>query len=90
MNLERGIAEVPSRLILPIPAHDGATLFKPAYIHDNSLGIKIVSVRPANAALGLPTVPATIMLLDIATAMPLCLMDGTYLTGLRFDLDNIH
>ena len=47
---------------------------------------QLVSVRPGNAALGLPTVPAVVLLFDAATAMPLCIMDGTYLTALRCGL----
>ncbi len=95
--------DVPTRIVLPVSAHSGATLFKPAYVHDSALGVKvrgmpgvffwiisspanqIVSVRPDNAAQGLPTVPALIMLFNIATGMPECIMDGTYLTGLRLE-----
>ena len=44
------------------------------------LGLKVVSVRPANADAGLPTVPATVLLVDEMTGMPSALMDATFLT----------
>lgn len=46
-------------------------------------GSQVVSIRPGNAAKGMPTVPATIMLFDEVTGMPECVMDATYLTALR-------
>ena len=75
---------VPPRIIIPFDDLAGTTLFKPAYVPNHALGIKVVSVRPRNAAKQLATVPGVIMLFDIETAAPLCVMDGTYLTALRF------
>lgn len=43
-------------------------------------------MRPRNAAQQLPTVPAVILLHDDATGLPLCVMEATYLTGLRWVL----
>jgi hypothetical protein len=37
----QGHADVPDRLILPFPALEGSTLFKPASIRDGGLGIKV-------------------------------------------------
>eukprot|EP00164_Ancoracysta_twista_P006492 GFYU01009045.1.p1 GENE.GFYU01009045.1~~GFYU01009045.1.p1 ORF type:complete len:338 (+),score=118.19 GFYU01009045.1:173-1186(+) len=84
----QGRVTLPDRLIMPVPKHDGFTLFKPAILADsnggdNSMGAKIVSVRPNNAKLNLPTVPGFIVMLDEVTGYPAALMDGTYLTGLR-------
>jgi ornithine cyclodeaminase/alanine dehydrogenase-like protein (mu-crystallin family) len=62
-----------------VPLHDGATLFKPAHIAPASdhapetllggeaLGLKVVSVRPRNAAAALATVPAVILLISPET-----------------------
>ena len=62
----------------------GHTLFKPAYIRESgALGLKVVSVFPSNAAIGLPTVPGTILVLDPHTGMLRGLVDGTYVTALR-------
>ena len=49
----------------------------------SGLGLKVVSVRPANTDRGLPTVPATIMTFDEHTGMATAVMNATYLTGLR-------
>ena len=50
---------------------------------NDSLGLKVVSVRPNNASKGLPTVPATIMTFDAATGAATSVMNATYLTALR-------
>jgi len=39
-------------------------------------GVKIVSVRPGNAALKLPTVPSVYVDIDEKTGFPTTLMDG--------------
>jgi len=59
-----------------------ATLFKPALLED-ALGVKVVAVRGANEHLGLPTVPAVVLLTDRQTGFPLALVQATYLTALR-------
>ena len=47
------------------------------------LGLKVVSVRPSNGALGLASLPATVMLFDEATGLLQCIMDATDLTAYR-------
>mmetsp|Transcript_4095 Transcript_4095/g.8711 ORF Transcript_4095/g.8711 Transcript_4095/m.8711 type:complete len:388 (-) Transcript_4095:50-1213(-) len=47
------------------------------------MGMKLVSVRGGNPALGLPTVPATVMLVDCPTGQVSALLGGTYLTAAR-------
>ena len=49
----------------------------------DGFGLKVIHLRPRNAALGLATTPATIMLFDRDTGAPLCVLGGTYLTALR-------
>ena len=46
-------------------------------------GVKLLTVKSDNAALGLPNVQAAYMLLDNATGAPVALMDGTELTRRR-------
>lgn len=83
-QLSTGEADVPLRTALPISPVGGATLFMPAYLRgDRSLGCKIVSVHPANRALGLPTIHALIVLIDDATGRPLAALEGGLLTALR-------
>jgi ornithine cyclodeaminase/alanine dehydrogenase-like protein (mu-crystallin family) len=46
-------------------------------------GLKTVTVKTDNAALGLPTVQAAYLLIDNATGTPVAMMDGTELTRRR-------
>lgn len=83
-QLSTGAATVPLRTQLPVPAHEGVTLFMPAYLADSGdLGAKIVSVFPRNLAQGFPTIHAVVVVVDSTTGVPVALMDGTTLTALR-------
>lgn len=80
---ERG-SVVPLRVNIGAPHYEGQTLFMPGYVPAlDSLGVKIVSVFPRNSAQGLPSVPATMVLIDGTNGQVCCLLDGTYLTQLR-------
>jgi ornithine cyclodeaminase/alanine dehydrogenase-like protein (mu-crystallin family) len=46
-------------------------------------GLKVVTVKTDNPALGLPTVQGSYLLLDNATGAAVCMMDGTELTRRR-------
>ncbi len=82
IGLSTGRATVPLRTMLPLP--DGLTLYMPAYIQGEPIStVKVVSVYPGNAARGLPTIIARVMVLNAQTGQPLALMDGTSLTALR-------
>jgi ornithine cyclodeaminase len=66
----------------------GATLFKPSAVQlpfGLALGLKIVSVRPDNANRDppLPTVPATIMMVDNETGVVSHCLEATSLTAIR-------
>lgn len=83
-QLSAGRATVPLRTPLEVPAHDGVTLFMPAYLaDDDQMAIKIVSVFNDNPAKGLPLIHALVVVVDAATGIPRAAMDGTYLTALR-------
>lgn len=83
-QLSAGEATVPLRTQVPVAANEGVTIFMPAYLgQTGDLGAKIVSVFSRNAARGLPTIHAVVVVVDSATGVPLALMDGTYLTALR-------
>ena len=93
-----GGATVPTRIGLPYRGSSSAaaaedwTLFKPAMYEPSNdvggnqpslMGMKLVSVRGGNPSLGLPTVPATVMLVDCKTGIVSALLGGTYLTAAR-------
>jgi len=83
-QLSTGQADVPLRVALNVPRHDGVTLFMPAYLAaDDQMAIKIVSVFNDNPAQGLPLIHALVVVVDATTGRPAAVMDGTYLTALR-------
>jgi ornithine cyclodeaminase/alanine dehydrogenase-like protein (mu-crystallin family) len=83
-QLSVGRANVPLRTPLEVPAHNGVTLFMPAYLaDDDQMAIKIVSVFNDNPAQGLPLIHALVVVVDATTGIPRAAIDGTYLTALR-------
>jgi len=83
-QLSSGQAHVPLRSQLPVTAHEGVTIFMPAYLaQSGDLGAKIVSVFPRNLKANLPTIHAVVFIIDSRTGIPMALMEGTYLTALR-------
>jgi alanine dehydrogenase len=80
-----GNVKLPERLKLELPAQQAILLEMPAYadLRVPSLGTKIVSVFPDNPARGLEIVQAMYLLLDGETGVPLALMDGQFITGIR-------
>ncbi len=76
----------PERLHYPIgpaDAPDGHLLVMPAWHSGGKIGVKIASVFPGNAALNLPTVNATYLLLDAKTGVAEMMMDARELTRRR-------
>ncbi|MGM0123170.1 ornithine cyclodeaminase [Enterococcus sp. AZ194] len=80
-----GKASVPLRTNIEVPKNHGQSLYMPAYVdgQKDALGIKIVSVYPENIEKNLPSVPATMIVLDPKTGMVSACLDGTHLTQLR-------
>lgn len=80
-----GQAIVPLRTNVSVAPHHGQSLFMPAYVGNDvdAFGMKIVSVYPDNVAKNLPSVPATVIVLNPTTGIVDAVMDGTYLTQLR-------
>ncbi|KAB0682868.1 ornithine cyclodeaminase family protein [Aureimonas leprariae] len=69
-------------------AADSTLLLMPAWTDfrrkaNGYAGVKIVSVSPDNAAVGLPSVLGSYLLLDGATLQPVALVDGPSLTAWR-------
>jgi alanine dehydrogenase len=76
-------AQMPPKLYVNFPGGDFRSM--PCYVPELGLGcIKVVSVHPNNPAIyGLPSVIATIILIDPESGRPLAVMDGTWITGMR-------
>lgn len=75
----RAGANAPVRSSHPVTDAGDRLLLMPAWAGE-SLGVKIVTVFPANRARGLASVSALYLLLDRATGHPLALIDGEALT----------
>jgi thiomorpholine-carboxylate dehydrogenase len=82
IDLSAGRVIQPLRTVMEIPAGQGFLFLKPALTRD-ALATKLITLIPGNAARGLPTLLATIVLMDPATGQPLAVMDGTWITALR-------
>jgi thiomorpholine-carboxylate dehydrogenase len=82
MDLSAGRVVQPLRMVMEIPAHQGLLFVKPALTQD-ALVTKLITQLPGNAARGLPTMLATLVLMDPATGQTLAVMDATWLTALR-------
>lgn len=80
----KGRVEMPPKLYLYMDRFNGDFRAMPAYIEGiGTCGIKWINVHPKNRRFGLPTIMAIIILNDPRTGIPLCIMDGTYITQLR-------
>jgi alanine dehydrogenase len=84
---ERGLGrtEMPPKSYLHFPEHEGVLLIMPGNLpHMNEAAVKLINVHTRNPAEhGLPTLIATVFLISPETGEPLCIMDGTYITGMR-------
>ncbi len=79
----RGEAQMPAKVYLDLSKYDGDFRAMPAYA-SGSAGVKWVNSHPENPHRhGLPTVQGIYILSDPATAVPLAVMDATYLTAVR-------
>ncbi len=73
---------MPPKLIIPLPGGDFRAM--PAYLpRQNIAGVKVVNSHPNNREKGLPSVMATLVLVEPETGFPLAIIEATYLTALR-------
>ena len=72
----------PLRSVMEIPPDQGVLFLKPALV-DGMLAVKLITQIPANAGRGLPTMQATIVLMDATTGRTAAVMDASWLTALR-------
>jgi len=84
---ERGLgrAQMPPKLYVFFRKYSGDLRVMPAYLERIGVaGVKVVNVHPKNPTeYGLPTVMATIVLIDPKSGAPICVMDGTRITAMR-------
>jgi len=79
-----GAARQPLRTVLEVGEHRSFFGVMPAYVPSaGALGTKLVTVYETNAAVGLPSHLATILLLDPGTGALQAVMDGRYITEAR-------
>jgi thiomorpholine-carboxylate dehydrogenase len=82
INLSARRVVQPLRSVMELPPDQGVLFLKPALVN-GVLATKLIIQIPANAARGLPTMQATIVLMDATTGRTLAVMDATWLTALR-------
>lgn len=79
-----GAAVLPERHAVHVPEQNGDMLVMSGYMPGGPLlGLKVVSVFPANHLHGLENTIGAIVLLDPRSGQPDVLMDGTFLTSVR-------
>jgi thiomorpholine-carboxylate dehydrogenase len=82
IDLSAGRVVQPLRTVMEIPAEQGLLFIKPALAR-GVLATKLITQLPRNAGRGLPTLLATLVLMDASTGRTLAVMDATWLTALR-------
>jgi ornithine cyclodeaminase len=83
-ELSAGHVSMPVRVAAQVAERMSLLGVMPAYLPSSrTLACKLVSVFPGNAARGLPTHQAVVMLFDAETGAPKALLDGTSITALR-------
>lgn len=79
----RGATQMPSKVYLSLPEHDGDFRAMPSSM-DGAAGVKWVNSHASNPLKhGLPSVMGLYVLSDPETALPLAIMDATWLTAMR-------
>lgn len=82
IDLFQGRYQAPPRSQIMVP-DNGFLLTMPAWRKGSPMAVKMVSVFEGNSRQSLPNHLAVINLYAEDTGMPICVMDGTYITGIR-------
>jgi thiomorpholine-carboxylate dehydrogenase len=82
IDLSAGRVVQPLRTVMEIPSEQGLLFLKPVLTR-GILATKLITQLPRNAERSLPTMLATIVLMDPRTGKTLAVMDGTWITALR-------
>ncbi len=84
LDYSNGGVQMPPKNYLYFKKYNGDLRIMPAYSDELDVaGTKIVNVHPDNPKKNMLTVMASILLNDAKTGIPISLMDGTYITGMR-------
>jgi alanine dehydrogenase len=79
-----GNAQMPPKQYVIMKKYNGDLRTMPAYLEETDVAtVKVVNSHPENQKHGLPTVMATIILVDPKTGAPSAIMGGTWITALR-------
>ncbi len=79
----RGTVTMPPRHAIPIE-EDGMTFVMTSYLAGmGSLAVKVVSNFRGNPKRDLPSITGAVLLLDRDSGMPVCLLDGAFITAMR-------
>ena len=79
-----GHAQMPPKQYLFIKKYNGDIRTMPAYLEETDVvAVKVVNSHPENRKYGLPTVMATIILIDPRTGTPKAIMGGIWINALR-------
>ncbi len=77
-------ANIPPRIHLSIPEHQGDTLIMPIYMPSNAkIGLKTITLFNDNYQKQIPLIHALVLLFDASNGKPLAIMEGSSLTALR-------
>jgi ornithine cyclodeaminase len=83
-ELSAGRVSMPARIAAQVRERRGLLAVMPVFLGSlSTLSTKLVSVFPENAALGLPSHQAVILVCDPQTGSPRALMDGAFITAAR-------
>ncbi len=82
IDFSAGRVVQPVRSVISVPQHSGFMGVMPG-VYGDIMGSKLVNLYPNNAARGLPTHLAVIVLFRSKTGEPLAVMDGRLITELR-------
>jgi thiomorpholine-carboxylate dehydrogenase len=82
IDLSAGRVVQPLRTVMELPSEQGLLFLKPVLTR-GILATKLITQLPRNAQRSLPTLLATIVLMDPGTGRTLAVMDGTWITALR-------
>ena len=82
IDLSAGRVVQPLRSVMDLPSEHGLLFIKPV-LSRGILATKLIVQLPRNAERSLPTMLATIVLMDPHTGRTLAVMDGTWITALR-------